>query len=209
MRNRALVAFTILTGIRDSAISSLLLKHIDVHKKLVTQDPAEVKTKFSKRIETFFFPVGEEITQIVVDWVVYLREKKLYGSDDPLFPRTRVISGADMVFVNDGLEPVCWSTSGQIRSIFRVAFERANVPYFNPHSFRDTLTILGEQICQTPEEFKAWSQNLGHDNPLTTFTSYGKVSLHRQGELVQNATHAQSKNDKIDQMMAMLTKMQA
>ena len=27
----------------------------------------------------------------------------------------------------------------------------------------------------TPEEMKAWSQNLGHADVLTTFTSYGKV----------------------------------
>ena len=48
--------------------------------------------------------------------------------------------------------------------------------------------IIGEQMCQTPEQFKAWSQNLGHESPLTTFTSYGKVSLHRQGELIRSAT---------------------
>jgi hypothetical protein len=32
-----------------------------------------------------------------------------------------------------------------------------------------------------------WSQNLGHESPLTTFTSYGRVSLHRQGQLVRGA----------------------
>ena len=26
---------------------------------------------------------------------------------------------------------------------------------------------------------KAWSQNLGHENPLTTFTSYGHIDLYR------------------------------
>src|SRR5512147_2134420 len=31
-----------------------------------------------------------------------------------------------------------------------------------PHSLRSTLAQFGEQRCQTPEEFKAWSQNLGH-----------------------------------------------
>jgi hypothetical protein len=37
----------------------------------------------------------------------------------------------------------------------------------------------------TPEEMKAWSQNLGHADVLTTFTSYGAVPTHRQGELVR------------------------
>ena len=31
----------------------------------------------------------------------------------------------------------------------------------------------------TPEEFKAWSQNLGHEQVLTTFSSYGQVGADR------------------------------
>ena len=52
-RNRALLAFTILTGIRDDALASLSLKHIDISQNLVFQDAREVKTKFSKSINTF------------------------------------------------------------------------------------------------------------------------------------------------------------
>ncbi len=209
MRDRALFAFAILTGIRDSAISSLRLKHIDIHQRLVIQDPSEVKTKFSKRIETFFFPVGPEIERIVIEWVAFLREKRLFGNDDPLFPRTRVIASKASGFMGDGLEPMPWSSAGQIRHIFKAAFTRAGIPYFNPHSFRDTLTILGEQVCKTPEEFKAWSQNLGHESPLTTFTSYGKVSLYRQGELIRSAGRKEGQDEKLDRLMEMVGRMQA
>ena len=45
-------------------------------------------TKFSKTFTTFFFPVGDEIFQIVVAWVTYLRQDRLWGNDDPLFPAT-------------------------------------------------------------------------------------------------------------------------
>ena len=61
----------------------------------------------------------------------------------------------------------------------------ADLPYFNPHSFRDTLVSLAQKLCQTPEEYKSWSQNLGHENVLTTFTSYGAVQHQRQGEIFQ------------------------
>ena len=37
----------------------------------------------------------------------------------------------------------------------------------------------------TPEAFKAWSQNLGHENVLTTFASYGQVATPRQAELIR------------------------
>jgi integrase/recombinase XerD len=59
------------------------------------------------------------------------------------------------------------------------------LPYFNPHSFRNALVTLGQQLCQTPEEFKSWSQNLGHEDVLTTLYSYGHVQQHRQGEIFQ------------------------
>ncbi len=57
--------------------------------------------------------------------------------------------------------------------------------YFNPHSFRDTLVRLGEQLCQSPEEFKAWSQNLDHAGVLITLYSYGDVPDYRQAELIK------------------------
>jgi integrase/recombinase XerC len=69
--------------------------------------------------------------------------------------------------------------------VFREAFVRAGLPYFNPHSFRNTLVQLGQEICKTPEDFKAWSQNLGHEKVLTTFNSYGEVASQRQGEIIR------------------------
>src|SRR5262249_1369196 len=79
LRNRAVVAFTLLTGARDAAIASLKLKHVDILGNKVEQDAREVRTKFSKTFTTWFFPVGDAIRQIVVDWVGYLTEEKLYG----------------------------------------------------------------------------------------------------------------------------------
>jgi integrase len=183
-RDRALVALTILTGARDGALASLKLKHIDVARRLLTQDAREVKTKFGKSISTWFFPVGGEAREIVEEWTAYLRTGLLWGDGDPLFPATRVVVGAGGGFVADGLNRAHWSTAEPIRRIFRQAFEAAGLPYYRPHSFRHTLARHGEQVCRTPEEFKAWSQNLGHEQVLTTFTSYGAVAAHRQAELI-------------------------
>ncbi len=183
-RNRALVAFTLLTGARDSAIASMKLKHIDLIAGCVNQDAREVQTKFSKTFNTFFFPVGEEVREIVSSWASYLRDEKLWGNDDPLFPSTCVKLGPSSQFEAVGLERAHWSTATPIRKIFRDAFTAAGLPYFNPHSFRNTLVQLGEEVCKTPEQFKAWSQNLGHEKVLTTFLSYGAVACQRQGEII-------------------------
>ena len=97
-RGRALVAFTILSGARDRAIVSFRLKHIDIERGLIEQDSREVRTKRAKTFTTWFFPVGDEIRQIVVDWECFLREEKGFGPDDPLFPKTKVAPGDDLAF---------------------------------------------------------------------------------------------------------------
>ncbi len=185
-RDRTLIAFTLLTGARDSAIATMKLKHVDLIEGCVCQDAREVKTKNSKTFTTYFFPVGEEVRRIVAEWAGFLREEKLWGNDDPLFPATRVALGASRQFEASGLEREHWSTASPIRTIFREAFGRAGLPYFNPHSFRNTLVRLGEERCKSPEEFKAWSQNLGHEHVLTTFLSYGAVASDRQGEILRD-----------------------
>lgn len=184
-RNRALVAFTLLTGARDSAIASMKLKHVNLATNCVNQDAREVKTKFSKTFTTYFFPVGDDIHRTVADWVAFLREEMLWGNDDPLFPATHVVPGKNHQFEAAGLERAHWSSATPIRGIFRDAFTAAGLPYFNPHSFRNTLARLGEEVCKTPEDFKAWSQNLGHEKVLTTFLSYGQVQGTRQGEIIR------------------------
>ena len=44
--------------------------------------------------------------------------------------------------------PQNWSNAGPIRTIFKNAFAAAGLPYFNPHSFRKTLALLGRQEVQ-------------------------------------------------------------
>jgi integrase len=185
-RNRALIAFTLLTGIRDGALASLKLKHVDLVEGKVTQDAREVKTKFSKSFTTWFLPVGDSVRVIVDDWVAYLREQKLWGGDDPLFPATEVVNGESFQFESAGLSRRHWANATPIRAIFRSAFALAGLPYFNPHSFRKTLAQLGQRLCRTPEEVKAWSQNFGHEDVMTTFRSYGEVLSSRQAEIIKS-----------------------
>ena len=134
---------------------------------------------------TTFFPVGGDIRAVFTDWVTYLRNDKLWGLDDPLFPATQIAVGSRLRFEVKGLDRKHWTNAGPIRAIFKRAFASVGMPYFNPHSFRKTLALLGGELCQTPEQYKAWSQNLGHEQVLTTFTSYGGVSSRRQTEIIR------------------------
>ena len=82
-RDRALIAFTAITGVRDGALISLRVKHVDPSRLRVIQNPREVATKASKRIDPFFFPVSDTCEKIVLVWLRHLREALLFGDDDP------------------------------------------------------------------------------------------------------------------------------
>lgn len=184
-RDRAIIAFAQVSGARDNAIASLSMRHVDTDRRRIMQDPRDgVRTKNSKVIVSTFFPVGSDIEEIVVGWIRFLRTERLWGPGDPLFPKTKTELGPDGLYECTGLARHHWKSAAPIRAIFKKAFECAGLPYFNPHTIRSTLAVLGEKECETPEQFKAWSQNLGHEQVLTTFTSYGHVAQHRQDEIL-------------------------
>lgn len=177
-RDRALIAFTLLTGMRDKAIVTLPLECFDAEKLLIHQDPQKgVQTKFSKTISTLIFQFDEELLGFVLDWFRFLKEKKLFSNADPLFPRTKLEqkSETDLCFEGTEVEPAFWATTQGIRSAFKKRAEAAGVRYYSPHKFRHTATVEAFKHCRTAEELRAISQNFGHENIGTTFSTYGKL----------------------------------
>ena len=183
-RNRALVAFTVVTGARDNATASLRLKHLDLGDRRLFQDARDVRTKFGKTFPTWFFPVGDDFVDIVVEWNRELEQVHGFGPDDPLFPQTEVAFGPDGEVPPPRLKRECWANADPIRKVFKAACALAGLPDFKPHSFRHTLAQLGGHVCTTPAQYKAWSQNLGHDGALVTLTSYGTVPAYMQRDLI-------------------------
>ena len=198
MRDRALIAFTLLTGMRDAAIASLPIGKLDIEARRVDQDARVVLTKNAKTMHTFFFPVGGEAERIVAEWQTHLRFNLLYSDTDPLFPRTHTGMSEHGEFAVLGLEPAFWSSAAPIRETFRKRFEAAGLPYFHPHSFRKTLMKLAFQMKLDPEALKVWSQNLGHDNLATSLNSYGHVSGWRASEVMARLTNADDARSNAD-----------
>jgi integrase len=184
-RDRALIAFTMLTGARVGALASFRRGDVNAAGGYVDHDARHVQSKFAKTFRTHFMPVSDRASAIVRDWHAELSADVARGQDDPLFPATAVAPDDQGSFVATGLLQSGWSGTGPVRDVFRRAFGLAGLAYFNPHSFRDMLVRHAMTLDLTPEAMKAWSQNLGHADVLTTFTSYGQVPLHRQGELIR------------------------
>ena len=185
LRDRAVVAFILLTGARDGAVFTVRLKHLDVARGVLHQDAREVATKLGKSFDTYFFPVGNDIRKIVEDWVIYLELQHGFGPDDVLFPAARQELGPDGLLRAGGLSRDGWSTAGPIRQIFKTAFTAAGLPYHSPHRIRDTLAALGNELCRNGKAMKAWTLNLGHAHPLTMFANYGPIDSPEQGEIMR------------------------
>ena len=131
--------------------------------------------------------MGDEIKQIMMDWIHYLKSQKMYGNEDPLFPMNEIGLDEQRQFRSIGLKPEHWSTASPIRAIFKKSFQDVGLPYFKPHSFRHSLVQFGYIVCKKDiEALKSWSQNLGHESMMTTLYTYGEISTHRQEEILKN-----------------------
>lgn len=115
------------------------------------------------------------------DRAAHPRRHLLWGRDNSLFPATCVELGDKLHLKAVGIERKAWATAAPIRGVFKHGFEAAGLPYFKPHSSHIT-----PHVCRSPEHFKAWSQNLGHERVLTIFISNGAVATQRQAEIIQS-----------------------
>lgn len=184
-RDRALIAVLTLTGARIGALASFRLGRVDLAGGFVEQDARTVQAKAAKSFRTCFMPVDDGALGIAVDWMRERERDHLWGRDDPLFPATDM--GLD---AGGGLAPLSparrgWVTADRVREIVRRALATAGLPSRNPPGFRDMLMRYAMALDLTPEDRKARSQNLGHADVPTTFTSYGQVPTHRQGETIR------------------------
>lgn len=197
-RDRALFALAFITAARISALASFRLGHVNVAQGFVDQDARTVRTKAAKTFRTYFMPVDDMAWSIVAQWINELTTEHLWGPADPLFPRTQIGLDGHGGFVPTGIAREAWSSGDRARDIIQGAFVAVGLPKFHPHSIRHALIRYAMALDLSPEEMKAWSQNLGHSDVLTTFLSYGQVSTHRQGELIQASSGARGRGTEID-----------
>jgi len=207
LRDRALIAFTLLSGMRDKAIITLPLGCFNPETYEVKQDPTKgVQTKFSKTIVSVLFQFDEELLQYVLDWVKLLKEVKVFGLKDPLFPSTKVeqMSDTEYIFEAKGVEPVFWRSTSTIRKIFEDRTINAGLEYFSPHKYRHLATRLATDNCRSAEQIKAVSQNLGHERIHTTLLTYGKLHNYRVKEVVSEMNFKKSKDEDIREQLKKL-----
>jgi len=206
-RDRAIISFALLSGMRDKAIVSLPLGCFDENNLAINQDPKlGVQTKFSKNIPTTVFVFDDELLSYLIEWVKLLKSKG-YGSQDPLFPRAKADKGKDDLSFETAseVEPVFWQGTGRIREIFKNRAKEAGLPYFPPHTFRHLAVDLALKSCKNGEEIKAISQNFWHEHTATTLSSYANYAQPRLSEIIKNMDFSgkprETLEEKVDELL--------
>ncbi|HEY5411247.1 MAG TPA: tyrosine-type recombinase/integrase [Caulobacteraceae bacterium] len=198
-RDRAVVSLILLTGARDGAAASIRLHHLDMTRRTLFQDARQMATKRGKTFISDFYPVGGDAEAIVDAWKEELATVHLFSPDDPLFPATLTGCNAEGVLGPMGLTREPWANADPIRRIFRAAFEGADLPYYNPHSLRQTIMRHGYELGLSMKELKAWSQNMGHDSIHTSLSSYGHLDDHEKAD-VMRGIGARAGSDRTDRL---------
>ena len=187
LRDRAMISFTLLTGMRDKAIASLPLGCFDDETLVINQNPRQgVETKFAKLITTMLFRFDEKMFGFIIEWSQHLKAKG-FGSQDPLFPRAKLDQGNGNLSFQSATEVEAnfWHGTGRIREIFKQRSQQAGLPYYPPHTFRHLAINLAVRACKNGEEIKAVSQNFGHEFVATTFGTYGNYVPSQLKEIIK------------------------
>ncbi|SLN34747.1 site-specific tyrosine recombinase XerS [Aquimixticola soesokkakensis] len=183
-RDRAIFAMCFLAGLRESALISLRLGHVDLERKEVMHDGATLRAKNGKTFVVNWFPRTPAFAQVVLAWVEEVRALGL-RDDDVLFPDAKVLASAAR-WPLEGRETLTpMRTASAVDAVFARAGEGIGTRYL-PHSARDTLADLGSKLCRTTEQHKAWSLNLGHSSEEITRRHYAKVGDARKAEIFED-----------------------
>jgi integrase/recombinase XerD len=187
-RDRAMIAFLLLSGARASAVATLPLGCFERVNLVVHQDPRRgVKTKNRKYIRTTLVLFSKGLLSHFLDWVDYLTKTKLYGDEAPIFPRTKVIQPeGGLSYEAAGVEPVFWADGSRVDHIVKERARKAGLEPYDCHSFRHTHVKLGFSSGRTGEEFKAISQNIGHAHFATTASVYSHLEEDEVSKIVSS-----------------------
>ena len=198
-RDRALVALIALTGIRIGAAISLKVRHVRADGLGINQNGAEVRTKQGRSFTSVFLPLGKDLCGIIPNYVRLLRTEWGFTDNDPLFPAANQLAGLGQGSLCD-VAKVHWKTDGPARKIVKQAFDAAGLPYFTPHTLRNTLANFGLSVAPDIETWVALSQNLGHKSPMTALKAYVSIHPDEQIALIQKLHHKSLDDDLEEQM---------
>lgn len=185
-RNRAIFAFSYLAALRENALITLRLRHVDVDRKVIWHDGKELRAKNGKSFEIRWFNRTDAFAKVAMAWVAELQNLGA-RSEDALFPSSTQLSAIPPAAVLSLRTRSAWepmATASAVDAVFKRASAMIGTK-ITPHSARHTIAALGDQICRTQAQRKAWSLNMGHNSTATTFGHYGRMTNTAKNEVLE------------------------
>jgi len=178
-RDKALIAFMLLSGMRIGSIISIKLKDFDKNKLTITINTMDGRnSKFGKANIVRLLVFDSAILEPIIEWFNYLVGDRGFNLNDPLFPMTDVKNIPDgNVLQANNVKPEFWKRAGAINKILKDRAANANLQYYRPHLFRGLHTSLALSMAKDGKEILAISRNLGHNSVNTTISFYGYMDF--------------------------------
>lgn len=167
LRNRAIVAMFIVTGIRIAALITLRGKHVNIRTRWINQDPREVNTKLSRHIRTYLLDLGSGLLEALDEWVTW-RSSNGFGQDAAFFLPDRYIqpNALGLGYKEDYVEMAqCWKSEDPVQRIIREAASVVGTlnDTISSHDFRKVLhPFLAKRGEMTIKDEVALQLNFGH-----------------------------------------------
>lgn len=201
MRDRALIAFILMSGIRVGSITTLKLADFDIHKLRVTLNPLKgAKTKNKKAFRVGLTVFHDELLNQFIKWVNHLTDIKKFTPEMPLFPMAAIEqSGDSLSYIAENVKAEPWKSTGSINIILKKRSDEAGLPYFNPHSYRSTIIQICKSLNLTIEEMSAISQNLGQNDLHIAEVSYATMEPNTRLNKITNIDFSKPANRNIEQ----------
>lgn len=207
VRNRAIIALFIVTGMRISALISLRGKHVNMTTRWINQDPREVNTKLGKHIRTYCLDLGSGLLAAIEEWVLW-RGLSGFGDDAPFFLPDRYLQANALGFGYRaaGSEPAqCWQSEEPVQRMIKAAATAAGIPTdsVSSHDFRKVLhPFLSRRGAMMIAEEVALQLNLGHTPQEIIRKHYANMQDSEREEILDDLTRrALSNRSELDRYL--------
>ncbi|MCR9195819.1 MAG: site-specific integrase [Hyphomonas sp.] len=202
LRNKAIIALLLMTGIRVDALASLRGKHVDVRSWWINQLPPEVRTKHDKHIRSYCLDLGSGMREALAAWA-HWRDRKRFSDNDAFFLPDPFITpnGIGLGYRSaDAHHPAApWKSTDRVRTVIRSAAEAAGFGELaiGAHDFRKVShSYLLSNADMTERHHVALQLSLGHEPRETLHKHYSHVpDVEREAALDELCRMASGRSD--------------
>ena len=180
LRNRAIIAMFITTGIRIQALITLRGRHVNCRTRWINQDPREVETKNGKHIRTYCLDLDNGLLAAIETWSDW-RTDHGFGANAPFFLPDRYLQANPIGFGHQpdaGETAEGWKSGDPVQKIIKEAASAAGLT--DPIASHDFRRILQPFLAQRGQmmvvEEVALQLNFGHTPVETIRKHYAGMS---------------------------------